>query len=159
MNKPELTPEIQQTLSTPVQHTEYRKHVEIPGHWEHLVRLSGKNQNAAIKEFLYWFNKYHNVCILNKWTTNRDTNTPYMFVEILGVFTDLNLLARRIKNELYDEKYREQAKVTQPSFDFFQDTLHISLISEENYQVELQVEYNSLNETEKIYHEGWKFNI
>lgn len=144
------------------------------GHLEHLNKMCDLEEHVynPFIEFQRWFLKYHQACLLTKWTYNKLSDEPYCYVEHLGVFTDLNLLAKRIKNELqahlrnkFDQQI-EELKNWKPSAEFFQESLIISLpeYQEQNnvpvYYKELRVSYIQLNDVDERYeHEGWKFDI
>lgn len=143
------------------------------GHLEHLSEMCQLEEHLynPFVEFQRWFLKYHQACLLTKWAYNKTADEPYCYVEHLGVFTDLNLLARRIKNEIsshvtnYYEEPIEKLKYWKPSAEFFQESLIISLPEQQEkdgvpiYWKELQVSYIQLNNTDERYgYEGWKFN-
>lgn len=144
------------------------------GHLKHLSEMCKLDEHLynPFVEFQRWFLEYHQACLLTKWTYNKKTDRPYCYVEHLGVFTDLNLLARRIKSEIsshvtnYFEEPVEKLKYWKPDADYCQDTLHISLPEEKEenkipvFWKELQVNYIQLNNTDERYsYEGWKFDI
>lgn len=144
------------------------------GHLEYLSEMCKLEEHLynPFVEFQTWFLKYHQACLLTKWTYNKTSDKPYCYVEHLGVFTDLNLLAKRIKNELQTHLRNkfdlqiEELKKWKPSADFFQESLIVSLPDYQEkedvpvYWKELQVSYIQLNNTDERYgYEGWKFDI
>lgn len=144
------------------------------GHLEHLSDMCNLEEHVynPFVEFQKWFLKYHQACLLTKWTYNRLPDEPYCYVEHLGVFTDLNLLAKRVKNELQSAcvnkfgETEEHLKNWKPSAEFFQESLIVSLPEhQEQYDVpvyskELRVSYIQLNDVDERYgHEGWKFDL
>lgn len=144
------------------------------GHLKHLSEMCKLDEHLynPFVEFQRWFLEYHQACLLTKWTYNKKDDQSYCYVEHLGVFTDLNFLAQRIKNELqahfknkFDQKI-EELKKWKPSADFFQESLIISLPDYQEkedipvYWKELRVSYIQLNNTDERYgYEGWKFDI
>lgn len=138
------------------------------GHLEHLseiCKLKVTDNNPFI-QLEKWFSKYHEACMLTKWTWNKKSDSPYVYIQHLGIFTDLNKLARRIKNEInstLEDKCGNYNKINtfNPGIITLGDTLYVDLYREdENYSTGLQVEWITLNETdERRGYEGWKFEL
>ena len=122
---------------------------------------SGTN---AFEEFINWFIKYHNACILTVVTTRENKhNERYVYIEMLGVFTDLNKLAKRIDAEIRQAvadkfgKTSYEYKEYKPTADFFHEMLIIKHPWED---MEFQIVYTGVDETSCERHcEGWKYDL
>ena len=140
------------------------------GHLQHLselCKLESTDTNPFV-EFEKWFLKYHESCLLTKWFWNRKGDSPYVYVQPLGVFTNLNKLAKRIKNEIDSTLENKYNSYNKTNINFcptvimmMGETLSIHLEADsEDYLVELHVNYITLDDVdERRGYEGWKFEL
>lgn len=140
------------------------------GHFEHLAEMLYKKQGnfddcwdneTAFHEFEKWFYKYHSHVLLSEWRWYIG-NKSFIFHQPLGVYDNLNTLARRIKNELF--RYKEDVldeKIVH--IDYMGDKLEIRIYDDSNYisHVDYICEFITFNNTESGYSEceGYKFEM
>lgn len=78
------------------------------GHLENLIKMSSNTEDEnPLIEFQYDFLKWQKAVFLSRWfSLNSDA-----YIEPIGIYTDLNTLFKRIKDEILTDLYKQNTPV------------------------------------------------
>jgi len=127
------------------------------GHLQFLSDLCNFTKDDIDQPFLdfeNYFIKYHDAVVMNELIWQKTGTDPYVMLKNLGVFTNINTLAKRIRKEIYLYDNKNVQKAVDVMF-IGGDTLHIDFDDRR-----LEVCFIELNNLDTInVHDGYKFEL